>query len=62
MYTFIYMFFLFYFIAILAFQLLVVQSFYAEEKLVEESNYQRLRSELSSQIQQPDDEFENVEL
>lgn len=49
------------FLAIFVFEILIVQSFYVEEKLSEETNYQRLCSELSSQIQQ-NDEFENVEL
>jgi len=50
--------------AFMVFQLLVIQSFYIEEKLVEETNYTKLRSELSSQIlqQQPDDDFQNIEL
>lgn len=51
------------FTAILVFQLLVVQSFYAEEKLIEETNYSKLHSELVLQNnQQEEDEFQNVEL
>ncbi|XP_025418798.1 uncharacterized protein LOC112689347 [Sipha flava] len=49
--------------AILVFQLLIVHSFYYEEKLVEENNYSKLRSELTSQLQEENlDEFQNVEL
>lgn len=46
------------------YQLIVIKSFYSEEKLVEETNYSRLRSELSSHLQeqQMDEEFQNVEL
>ncbi|KAL5244168.1 hypothetical protein ACI65C_011578 [Semiaphis heraclei] len=49
--------------AALVFQILVVQSFYKEEKLIEETNYSRLRSDLTSQIEQHDEEeFQNVDL
>ncbi|XP_026806619.1 uncharacterized protein LOC113549491 [Rhopalosiphum maidis] len=49
--------------AILVYQLLVVQSFYKEEKLIEETNYSRLRSDLTSQIEeQNEEEFQNVDL
>ncbi|XP_001950090.1 uncharacterized protein LOC100161015 [Acyrthosiphon pisum] len=49
--------------AALVYQILVVQSFYTEEKLVEETNYSRLRSDLTSQIEQHDEEeFQNVDL
>jgi len=49
--------------AILIYQLLVVQSFYKEEKLTEETNYSRLRSDLTSQIEEQDEEeFQNVDL
>lgn len=43
------------------FQLLVVQPFYAEEKLIEETNYIRLSSELTSEQIDQQDEFQNVE-
>lgn len=47
----------------LVYQLLVVQSFYKEEKLIEETNYSRLRSDLTSQIEQQDEEeFQNIDL
>ncbi|XP_022176701.1 uncharacterized protein LOC111038073 [Myzus persicae] len=49
--------------AALVYQLLVVQSFYKEEKLIEETNYSRLRSDLTSQIEQHDEEeFQNIDL
>lgn len=58
-----YKFYLFFLLAIIVYQLLVVQSFYAEEKLVEETNYTKLRSELTSQMQHhSDDEFQTIEL
>ncbi|XP_015372182.1 PREDICTED: uncharacterized protein LOC107167576 [Diuraphis noxia] len=48
--------------AALVYQILVVQSFYKEEKLIEETNYSRLRSDLTSQIEQHDEEeFQNVD-
>lgn len=53
---------LMYFLVIMGFQLLVIHSFYVEEKLVEETNYSTLCSELS-QMQQPmDDELQNEEI
>lgn len=46
----------------MGFQQLVIHSFYVEEKLVEETNYSTLCSELS-QMQQPlDDELQNEEI
>lgn len=51
------------FLVALVYQLLVVQSFYKEEKLIEETNYSRLRSDLTSQIEQQDEEeFQNIDL
>lgn len=47
----------FIFSAILAYQLFVVHSFYAEEKLIESNNYSQLVSKLaSSQIEVQDHE------
>ncbi|XP_025197167.1 uncharacterized protein LOC112595963 [Melanaphis sacchari] len=47
----------------IGYQLLVVQSFYKEEKLVEETNYSRLRSDLTTQIEhQDEEEFQNIDL
>ncbi|KAL4122256.1 hypothetical protein QTP88_014623 [Uroleucon formosanum] len=48
--------------AALVYQILVVQSFYKEEKLVEVNNYNRLRSDLTSQIENDEGEFQNVDL
>ncbi|XP_050432257.1 uncharacterized protein LOC126840507 [Adelges cooleyi] len=46
--------------AILVYQLLVVQSFYKEEKLVEETSYARLRSEMiTQQVDREDRQWEN---
>lgn len=44
------------------FQLLVVQPFYTEEKLVEETNYTRLSAELTSEQNEQHDEFQNVDI
>lgn len=42
---------------------MIVHSFYYEEKLVEENNYSKLSSQLTSQLQEENsDEFQNVEL
>lgn len=56
--------YIFYFcLAILVYQILIVHSFYYDEKLIQENNYSALHSELTTQVEEEHpEEFQNVEL